>query len=314
VKVLITMLIALALVVGLATQSAMAQDGAATPDENGMITVAAGQTVTIPAQLWCIDYGKPFPAAVTGPADRAPEGVLRVMAAADELNAVESDPLQVQMAIFRAVLGEWPQEATDRDLAEEIFDNSTNATLPEGQSLLEAAQGGALTVEVQNLQGNELEQGQQPYFGTGNLVVTNNSNEAVTFFVQGAVFEPVNAEEQRLVAQLESRPVAAAQTTPTAAATPMAATTPTVAATPAVVATPTVVVTPTVVATPTLAATPVADVVTTPEAVTPTVTPAVLPVTGGGTSTGLVLALGLLGTLALVVGLGLGRRTAGRRA
>ena len=37
------------------------------------ITLAPGDTARIPIKFWCLDFGKPFPTAITGPISGPPD-------------------------------------------------------------------------------------------------------------------------------------------------------------------------------------------------------------------------------------------------
>ena len=82
-------------------------------------------------RFWCLDFGKPFPQQITGPATRAPDAVVKVLQAAMNKGTLASDPYQTQLAIWRAADGTFHDVTGEGHvLAEQIVNDSANATLP----------------------------------------------------------------------------------------------------------------------------------------------------------------------------------------
>ena len=188
------------------------------------ITLAPGQTATIPMKFWCLDYGKPFPQNVSTPATRAPDGVVAVLQAAIAKNTVNTNPYETQLAIWRVTTGkfnDYGQKGTV--LAQEIYSDSLKITvqpLPSAQPTLAALiTSGTLSSTLvgfspqkdtanPGLAGND-------FFGTGKLVVTNISKETVKFVVvEGGVFAPPpGVDAQTLISHQDTSQVPLLPTT-----------------------------------------------------------------------------------------------------
>ncbi len=279
------------------------------------VSVPAGQTVQIPVELWCLNFGKPFPKAVTGPAGPALAKALAVLDAAYSGGQAMSDPYQTQLALWYAVDGTFHDQAGQgHTVAQQIVSkagisagNAANAT---STAVSTASTNSNFKVTVENLTAvPDTNNSATPYHGTATLVIQNTGNSAANFtFTQGSTFTPATSAEQTLIGVSTGTSAQATATTTT-----VAATAPTVAATATTAATtaPTVAATATTAATtaPTVAATstPVTVETLTPVAqATSTASPSSLPTTGGSDgSMGLVL---ILGGLMILIGGGLALR------
>ncbi len=183
---------------GILVQSAQAADF--------VTTLKPGQSVTIPVDLWCLNYGKPFPTKIEGPTARPPDEVVKVMQTALKMGAVTSDIYQTQLAIWRATTGEFKDFANKgSDLAKQIYDASSGMTMappPENAVLLQdAVKDGSLTVKIENFV--ELPVAGvpgHPFHGKADITVENVSKENVTFvLLEGAVFNPFGEDAQALI-------------------------------------------------------------------------------------------------------------------
>lgn len=119
------------------------------------LTLAPGQTVTIPLDLWCLNYGKPFPTTIQGPTERPSDEVVKVMQTALKKGTVTTDIYQTQLAIWRATTGAYQDFAGQgTELAQEIFDEAQSATIPappaDAVSVDEAVAAGTLTATIEN--------------------------------------------------------------------------------------------------------------------------------------------------------------------
>lgn len=195
---LLGILIALLAVIGLVPPAAQAADV--------VVTLGPGQTVTIPMDMWCLNYGKPFPTVIEGPTDRPPDEVVKVMLTALEKGTVTTDVYQTQLAIWRATTGAFKDFANKgSELAQQIYEASLNATIPpppeNGTLLQDAVAAGTLTVTIENFAPIPVEGiGGQPFHGQADLVVKNVSDKSVTFvLLEGAVFQPVGEDAQALI-------------------------------------------------------------------------------------------------------------------
>jgi len=149
-------------------------------------------------RFWCLDFGKPFPKAVSGPNGPAPAPVLNVLQAALNKGTMATDPYQTQLAIWKAADGTFHDVGTEGHvLAQQIISDSATVTrtpLPAGVATLDqvAAQGTLkTTVENFTVVTDTTRNNAQPFMGTGELVIKNTSAQRVTFvLVEGAVFKP----------------------------------------------------------------------------------------------------------------------------
>ena len=99
---LLGMVAVLAGIIGLPVQPVEAEDV--------VVTLAPGQSVTIPLDLWCLNYGAPFPTSIEGPTDRPSDEVVKVMQTAIRKGTVTTDITErhVRVAGRRGLYaGEW---------------------------------------------------------------------------------------------------------------------------------------------------------------------------------------------------------------
>jgi len=179
------------------------------------VTLGPGQEATIPLRLWCLDYGKPFPAALGAPGPRAEDEVITVLQTAIARDAVISDIYQTELAIWRVRTGRFNDYAgLGFALAEEIYDASTGVTvapLPADVLTLDRAVAeGQVSYAIHNF-GPVTETlppevtRYAPFFGKADLVLSNPTRQAVTFlFAEGTVFPPAGGEyAQALVSHVD---------------------------------------------------------------------------------------------------------------
>jgi outer membrane biosynthesis protein TonB len=270
--------------------------------ETSVLVPANGQ-VSIQFETFCLEFGRDFPDDIGAPVERAGDEVLRVLKVAIEEGYVESDPLQVQLAIWRVIEGEWvySQDELPRDLAEEILEMAESATVEplqgEGVAILDAVDQGLVTIESEDFTAVDAPTQQLPdgieYKGRGTLVITNQTSEELrVFFPFGTVFDPGTETEQNIVAyatELVQEPTPTPTATPMDTPTPMPTDTPTPmptdTPTPMPTDTPTPMPTDTPTPMPTDTPTPVPTDTPAPTA-TPTLEPApeMLPETGASLS------------------------------
>jgi hypothetical protein len=239
--------------------------------ETSVLVPANGQA-TLQFETYCLNFGKEFPAQIGRPLDRADDEVLRVLKVAIEEGYTESDPLQVQLAIWHVIEGEWVFDENEipHDLAGEILAAAEMADVTplvgEGIPVTQAVDEGLVTLEsadfvavdAPNAAGYEF-----AYRGRGTLIINNLTDQELrVFFPFGTVFIPGLESEQNVVAyatELEQLP------TPTPTAIPTD--------------TPTAVPTDTPTAVPT-------DTPTAIPTDTPAPTPEILPITGASSPPG----------------------------
>jgi hypothetical protein len=247
--------------------------------ETSVLVPANGQ-VSIQFETFCLEFGRDFPEEIGAPIERAGDEVLRVLRVAIEEGYVESDPLQVQLAIWRIIEGEWvySEDEVTRDLAEQLLEMAEDVDVGplqgDGMALTDAVDQGLVTVESEDFTSVDAPTQQLPdgieYKGRGTLVITNQTDEDVrVFFPYGTVFDPGTETEQDIVAyatELEELPTPTPTSTPVDTPTPVPTDTPT----PVPTDTPTPVPTDTPTPAPTDTPTPVPTDTPTPA---PTDTP-----------------------------------------
>lgn len=174
------------------------------------ITIAPGDTVRIPIRLWCLDFDKPFPTAITGPVTRPSDAALLALQAAIARGATESDPYQTQLAIWRATDGTFHDIAgIGHDLAEQIYNDSLKLSVsPAPTNTLEmAVSQGSVKVTFENFKpiSDTAHPQLAPYSGTVDLVIQNTSSQSVTFVpLDGMIFNPASdTNEQTLISHLK---------------------------------------------------------------------------------------------------------------
>lgn len=184
--------------------------------EDITVTLKPGQEATIPLRLWCLDYGKPFPAALDAPTARAQDGVIAVLQTAIAKGAVISDIYQTELAIWRVRTGQFNDYASQGyALAEEIYNESTGVTVApipaDVLTLDKAIADGKVTYAINSfgpvtdtLPSDVTKYA--PFFGKADLVLSNPTQETVTFlFAEGTVFPPAGgAYAQALVSHQDS--------------------------------------------------------------------------------------------------------------
>ncbi len=202
------------------------------------ITLQPGQSATIPMKFWCLDFGKPFPKAITGPTARAPDEVLKVLQAAIARGTINSDPYQTQVAIWEVTSGKVNDVANEgHDLADQIVNDAKSAKVDPiaagATTLDQAVSNGSVKVTVENFKAisDTKHMTVQSYNGSGDLKVENTSAKAVTFvLVEGAVFKPANdpnaqstvsTNEQTLISHQDTGKPANLPTTGAAASQPV---------------------------------------------------------------------------------------------
>jgi hypothetical protein len=174
------------------------------------VLVPANEQVTIGFETFCLDFGLEFPSEIGAPIDRAQDEVLAVLRIAIEEGYTQSDPLQVQLAIWRVIEGEWPfdEEEVPRELAEEILaaaeEGDTDPLIGEGISLTQAVDDGLVSVESEDFNAVDAPTPgdyEFPYKGQGTLIITNLTDEDIQiYFPYGTVFMPGPESEQDIVA------------------------------------------------------------------------------------------------------------------
>ena len=176
------------------------------------VTLKPGESTSVPMMFWCLNYGKGFPGAITGPINVAAEDVLKVVSVARDKDVLDTEPFQVQLAIWYAVDGIFHTAiGVNRDLAEAIVNEASALNLPPlpaGVPTLDAAvAAGSAQVVVQDFQSlpNPTDPNEIPFEGKGTVVISNTTQSALTFIlVDGQEFAPDNERNQNLVGIVEN--------------------------------------------------------------------------------------------------------------
>jgi len=201
--------------------------------ETSVLVPANGQT-SLQFETYCLDFGKTFPAQIGKPLHRADDEVLRVLKVALEGGYTESDPLQVQLAIWHVIEGKWVFDESEipHDLAGEIMTAAETADVTplqgEGISVTQAVDEGLVTLASEDFQAVDAPNAagyEFAYRGQGTLVITNLTNEDIRiFFPFGTVFIRGLESEQNVVAYATELTLLS---TPTPTQTPVPTDTPT---------------------------------------------------------------------------------------
>ena len=145
-----------------------------------VVTLAPGASTSVPVRGFCLNYGKPFPGTTLQGADLASDRVRSAIAYALQKGYVDSDPLQVQLAVWTLQDGKKIPGRT-YTLADEIIRFAESGAAPEpadaqtlaaalGKSLVSASIGDYQSTSPANYQ----------YKGKGTLVLTNTSKDTLT--------------------------------------------------------------------------------------------------------------------------------------
>lgn len=197
---------ALAGIVAFATGTARAQESVITVVS---VAVPANGEASIPIKAFCLEQGQPFPVSVAPPKSLAPEAVRKILITAIKQGVAQADPLQTNMAIWRQIVGHWSPEDSpvDRTVAEGLLTASATMgeepLVGEGVSLETAIADGSVTASVQgwvDANGPKASEADSPYYGSGNVVVTNTTAEALTvYYPIGMVLPATNSAEQDMM-------------------------------------------------------------------------------------------------------------------
>ncbi len=146
-----------------------------------VITLAPGASTSVPVQGFCMNYGKPFPSKTLQAADLASDKVRAAVAYALQKGYVDSDPLQVQLAVWYLQDGKKAPGRT-YTLANEIIRFAESGAVPEpadAQTLAATLGKNLVSANIADYQSTSPANYQ--YRGQGNLVLTNLSPDTVTF-------------------------------------------------------------------------------------------------------------------------------------
>jgi hypothetical protein len=182
------------------------------------ITLKPGQAATVPLKFWCLDFGLKYPQIVFGPGQRAPDVVVAVLRAAIAKGAVNTDPYETELAIWRATTGSFHDYANlGTVLAQQIYSDSLTFKVPplpaDLPTLDKLVVSGTVTTTLVGFSAqpdpNHPNLPGEPFFGTAKLLITNTSKSQVRFLLaEGATFSPpAGANDQHLVSHQDTSQV-----------------------------------------------------------------------------------------------------------
>jgi hypothetical protein len=149
----------------------------------GDIVLEPGASATVKYQMFCVQFGMPVSAGPVEFKGRSKHSAKHILAYAHSKGYVESNPVQVQLAIWRKTTGEW--KAADHALAEDIFKKYVHfpAESEKGAVFMtDAIKAG--TVKIQVMPVSPMKVANPPvdwaFMGEGQLTLTNTSKRRVT--------------------------------------------------------------------------------------------------------------------------------------
>ena len=156
---------------------------------------------TITFEAFCVNFGKLFPTAITGPDGTvAPDKVRAALEYAQEksLTADSQQALQVQYAIWQLI--NTPNSPKGDALAQDVITAANAATVsnPTGTSILDAAKASQVTLTLDSWQpiGDKQQitaSASDHFYGRGQLTVENVSQQALTLYMPtGTIFPPAS--------------------------------------------------------------------------------------------------------------------------
>lgn len=162
-------------------------------------TLQPGGKATITFEAFCVNFGKLFPTALTGPDGAvAPDKVRAALEYAQEkgLTTDSQQALQVEYAIWQLI--NTPNSPKGDALAQDVITAANAATVsnPTGTSILDAAKASHVTLTLDSWQpiGDKQQitaTASDHFYGRGQLTVENVSQQALTLYMPtGTIFPP----------------------------------------------------------------------------------------------------------------------------
>lgn len=210
--------------IALAARSLHAAPAQQSRPAEAVLNVAAGGEAEVAVTAFCLNFGEPFPKAVTVSTDRAPSGVVQVMKSAARRGSL--DVLQTQIAIWHQIEGAWGYKDKDVDmttaqaLVTAAVSESTAALMDRGVGLDTALGDGRVSATVDGWQVVDAPKAlpsDAPYYGSGTLRVKNLTSDTIAVRVPlGLVLKAADAAEQDMgiyaVEQVAEQPAALPKT------------------------------------------------------------------------------------------------------
>jgi len=167
-----------AMAVVLSVNDAWAQRGGV-----GDIVLEPGATATLNYKMFCVQFGMPVSAGPVEFKGRSKHSAKHILAYGHSKGIIDSNPVQVQLAIWRKTTGQW--KAADHALAEDIFKKYVKfpAESEKGAVFMtDAIKAG--TVKIQVMPVSPITVANPPvdwaFMGEGQLTLTNVSKRKVT--------------------------------------------------------------------------------------------------------------------------------------
>jgi hypothetical protein len=153
----------------------------------GDIILKPGAGVILNYKMFCIQYGMVISAGPVEFKGRSQHSAKHILAYADSKGYLDSNPVQVQLAIWRKTTGEW--KAADHALAAEILKKYVEFP-PESEAgavfMTDAIKSGIIKIQVMPV--TPLKVANPPvnwlFMGDGRLTLTNTSSQSVTVRVR----------------------------------------------------------------------------------------------------------------------------------
>lgn len=149
----------------------------------GDIVLEPGASATMKYQMFCVQYGTQLMAGPVEFKGRSKHSAKHILAYAHAKGYIESNPVQVQLAIWRKMTGEW--KAPDHALAEDILKNYVKfpAESEKGAIFMtDAIKAGTVKIEVMPVAPVTVANPpvSWPFLGEGQLTLTNVSKRKLT--------------------------------------------------------------------------------------------------------------------------------------
>ena len=153
----------------------------------GDITLAPGASASLYFKVYCIEFGMPLTKEPLSFKGRSEHDIADILHYAHWKGYVETDPVQVQLAIWKRKTGDW--KAANHAIAEDILNNASQSPAEANQGgvfLMDAVKAGSVRVvetdfDIVDVPGSPVS---WPWLGEGHLTVTNTSNQSMMIVVR----------------------------------------------------------------------------------------------------------------------------------
>lgn len=184
-----------------------ARPASQTKPGEALLELPASGEASLDVSAFCLNFGEPFPKAVTVSTKLASDGVVRLLKAAARSGSGGSEVLQTQIGVWHQIEGEWGYKDKDVDmtkakaLVEAAAAEDSSPLVAKGLPLDQAIKDGAVSATVEGWQvvadAPKALPSDAPYYGKGILKLKNLGAKALTVRVPlGLVLEAANKAEQ----------------------------------------------------------------------------------------------------------------------